>query len=416
MGRILDVVVPPRLGRSFRWLVASSWTSNLGDGIALAAGPLLVASQTREPFLVALAALLQRLPWLLLGLWAGAVADRLDRRMLVVVADLMRAVVVGVLCLAIVAGWVDVTVVLVAMFLYGVAEVFADTASGTLLPMLVDRADLGVGNARLQAGFLTTNQLVGPPVGAFLFAVGAIWPFAVQVVCVVLGAVLVARIATPKGGVRDLEGTHVRRDIVDGLRWIAAHPPVRTLALVILAFNITWGAAWSVLVLWSQDRLGMGEVGFGLLTTAGAVGGLVSTSFYDVLERRVPLATIMRGCLVLEVLTHLALALTTNGVLALATMVVFGAYAFVWGTVSQTVRQRAVPTQFQGRVGSVYVVGLFLGLVIGQGLGGVIASGWGVTAPFWFAFVGSALTLAVVWRQLGKIAHADAQVLGEHSD
>ena len=186
----------------------------------------------------------------------------------------------------------------------------------------------------------------------------------------VLGALLVARIATPPGAPRDLEGTHVRRDIADGLRWIRRNPPVRTLALVILAFNVTWGAAWSVLVLWSQDVLGMGPVGYGLLTTAVAVGGLISTSSYDVIERRVPLATVMRLCLLLEVLTHLALALTRTEWVAFAIMVVFGAYAFVWGTVSQTVRMRAVPMEFQGRVGSVYVVGLFLGLVIGQGLGG----------------------------------------------
>ena len=405
MGRILDVVAPPRMGAGFRWLLASSWASNLGDGIGLAAGPLLVASQTRNPVLVAMAAVLQRLPWLLFGLWAGAIADRVDRRLLVVVADLLRALVVAVLCVSIVTGRVDVTVVLVTTFLFGVAEVFADTASGTLLPMLVRREDLGVGNARLQAGFLTTNQLVGPPVGAFLFAVGTVWPFFVQVLCVALGALLVARIATLPGAPRDLEGTHVRRDVADGLRWIRRHPPVRTLALVILAFNVTWGAAWSVLVLWSQDVLGMGPVGYGLLTTAVAVGGLASTSSFDVLERRVPLATLMRLCLLLEVLTHLALALTRTGWVAFAIMVVFGAYAFVWSTVSQTVRMRAVPMEFQGRVGSVYVVGLFLGLVIGQALGGVIADRWGLTAPFWFAFVGSGITLALVWRQLASIAY-----------
>jgi predicted MFS family arabinose efflux permease len=117
----------------------------------------------------------------------------------------------------------------------------------------------------------------------------------------------------------------------------------------------------------------------------------------------------MRGCLLLEVLTHLALALTTAGWLAITIMVVFGAYAFVWGTVSSAVRQRAVPQEFQGRVGSVYVVGLFLGLVIGQGLGGVLAQAWGLTAPFWFAFVGSGITLALVWRQLAHIAHADEE-------
>lgn len=412
MTRLLDAVVPPRLGRDFRWLLASSWVSNIGDGIMLAAGPLLVASQTRDPFLVALAALLQRVPWLLFGLYAGALADRLDRRVVVVVVDLLRTLVLAALCGFIVTDHVDVTVVLVAMFLLGTAEVFADTTSSTLMPMLVARADLGVGNARVQAGFLTGNQLVGPPLGAFLFAAGMAWPFVTHAVCTLLGALLVARIATPRGGVRDTADHRVWRDVVDGVRWLAGHAAVRTLALVMFSFNVTWAAAWSVLVLYALERLETGAVGFGLLTTATAVGGLVSTVAYDRLERRVPLATLMRVCLSLEVLTHLGLALSTTTWVAMVIMLVFGAYAFVWGTLAVAVRQRAVPTEFQGRVGSVYMVGLFGGMAIGQGLGGVIADRWGLTAPFWFAFVGSALTLALVWRQLAHIAHADEEALG----
>ena len=97
MSRLVDAISPPRLGRSFRWMLASSWVSNIGDGISLAAGPLLVASETSDPLLVALAALLQRLPWLLFGLHAGVLADRVDRRLIVVTVDLARAaVLVGV--------------------------------------------------------------------------------------------------------------------------------------------------------------------------------------------------------------------------------------------------------------------------------------------------------------------------------
>jgi predicted MFS family arabinose efflux permease len=88
-------------------------------------------------------------------------------------------------------------------------------------------------------------------------------------------------------------------------------------------------------------------------------------------------------------------------------MVMFGAYAFVWAAVSTTVRQRATPTQLQGRVASVYMVGLFGGLIVGQALGGIIASLWGLTAPFWFAFIGAGLTLALVWGQLDHVAHAE---------
>ena len=123
MRRVVESISPARLGTSFRWLLASSWISNIGDGMALAAGPLLVASQTHDPLLVALAALLQRMPWLLFGLHAGVVADRVDRRLIVVAVDLMRAFVLVALAIMIVTDVVNVGVVLVAMFVLGTAEI-----------------------------------------------------------------------------------------------------------------------------------------------------------------------------------------------------------------------------------------------------------------------------------------------------
>lgn len=410
MGRLIDTVVPTRLGTRFRWLMASSWTSNLGDGIALAAGPLLVASETRSPLLVSLAVLLQQLPWLLFGLHAGAITDRVDRVRLVIVADLLRAVVLVVLGATILTGVVSIAVVLAALFLIGTAEVFVDTAAGTLMPMVVEKRDYGIAQARLQTGFITLNQLAGAPLGAALFAAGRALPFGVQVLTVLLAAVLVTRISLPPGPVRDVAGTHVRRDIAEGVRWLVAHPAVRTLTLVIVTFNITWGAGWSVLVLYSLEVLDMGPVGYGLLTTAAAVGGLMSTVGFGWLERRVPLATLMRACLLLEVFMHLGLALNREAWVALLILFGFGMYAFVWGALSAAVRQRAVPTEFQGRVGSVYGVGVYGGIVVGSALGGVIAEHAGLTAPFWFAFVGSGITLALVWRQLAHIAHADEEI------
>jgi MFS family permease len=125
--KLVDAIAPPRLGRPFRWLLGSSWVSNLGDGVSLAAGPLLVASETRDPFLVALAVVLQRVPWVLFGLFAGVVADRLDRRRIIVVVHLARAVVLAGLSASIAADRVGIWVVLVAMFALGTLETFADT-------------------------------------------------------------------------------------------------------------------------------------------------------------------------------------------------------------------------------------------------------------------------------------------------
>jgi len=407
MRGITESIAPARLGRPFRRLLASSWLSNLGDGIGLAAGPLLVASQTKDPLLVALAALLQRAPWLLFGLHAGVIADRLDRRLVVATVDLLRTAVLGALALTIVTDTVNVTVVLAAMFVLGTAETFADTTTTTLLPMLIAPEDLGVGNSRIMIGFITANQLAGPPIGAALFATGMVIPFAAQAICVGLGAVLILRIGATKPPPRDTR-LRMRSEILDGMRWLWRHPPVRTLTITIVAFNVTFGAAWSVLVLYASQRLGLGDGGFGLLATASAIGGVAGSWCYGAIERHVSLADLMRVGLVIETLTHLSLALTRTPAVAMAVFVVFGAHAAVWGTTSTSIRQRAVPTEFQGRVSSVYMIGVQGGLVVGAAVGGVIARIWDVTAPFWFAFVGSAVILALIWRALTNIAHADA--------
>ena len=178
------------------------------------------------------------------------------------------------------------------------------------------------------------------------------------------------------------------------------------LVIIILTFNVTWAAPWSILVLYATEHLGMGPVGYGLLTTASAAGGLLAVLSFGWLERHVSFAALMRICLTLEVLMHLAFALTTSGPAALAIMFVFGAYAFVWGTISTTVRQRLVPHGLQGRIGSVNMVGVFAGMVIGQAVGGLLAQLWGLTAPWWFAFAGAALTLLLVWRPISHIAAA----------
>ena len=402
---MIEAVAPARLGRSFRWLLSATLVNNIGDGVVIAAGPLLVASLTRDPFLVSLALFMEYLPFLLFGVIGGVAADRFDRRRMVVLANLGRAIVLAALVATIVTQAVNIAFVLLILFILGTAEVFADSASSTLLPGLVSRQDLGVANARIQGAMLLTNQLLLPPVGAFLFAVNESLPFATNAAGFALGAVLISRVVTDARRERTVAPS-LRGEMLEGFRWLLGHPPMRTLALTILAFNVTFGAAWSVLVLYAGDRLGMDEVGFGLLTTAIAVGGVIGTVSYGRLERRFSLADIMRVGLVIETFTHLVFALTTSSAVALATLVVFGIHAFIWGTTSTVVRQRAVPDEVLGRVSGVYRVAIVGGMVIGTPLGGLLASIYGITAPFWFGFVGSALLVVILWRQFDHIVHA----------
>jgi MFS family permease len=407
-ARLIETVAPARLGRSFRFLLAASTVTNAGDGVVIAAGPLLVASLTSEPFLVSLALLAETSPTLLFGLFGGVAADRFDRRRMVIVANLVRVGLFSVLVAAILTNTASIALVLAVLFALGTAEVMADSASSTLLPSIVERADLGIANARSSASMLLTNQLLFPPVGAFLFALERSLPFATNAVCVLAGAILIARVVTPVREARPARSS-VIAELGEGLRWLMSHPPMRTLTLTILTFNVTYGAAWSVLVLYATQQLGMSEVGFGLITSAIAAGGVIGTVSYGWLERRFHLGDIMRVGLVIETVTHLVLALTTSAAVALGMLVIFGAHAFVWGTTSTVVRQRSVPDEVLGRVGGVYRVAIQGGIVIGTPIGGIIAGVFGITAPFWFAFAGSALLVAILWRQFKLIAH-DAEV------
>ena len=407
-SRIADAVAPSRLGGGFRWLLGSSWLTNLADGIALAAGPLLVASQTTSPFVVAMALLLQRLPWLLFGLYAGVVADRLDRRRLIVAVNLLRGAVVAVLTATIVTDAVNVPVVLATMFILGAAEVFADTTAQTLLPMTVPDDGLGVGNARLLFGNLTINQLAGPPIGAALFGIGMVVPFVTQAVVLTLGAMLAWRIVFSVEHAPDPTGS-VTGEMIDGLRWTWNHDAIRILTLTIVLFNVTFGAAWAVLVLYATDHLGLDEFGFGLLTAMVAAGGVLGTMAYERVERRLGAGGILRVGLIVETVTHLLLAVTREPIVAFVTLFVFGVHAGMWGTTVNTIRQRYVPIALQGRVGSAYLLALHGGIVIGTPIGGVLADRFGLTAPYWFGFVGSLLLVLWIWPRLSVLTDAQRQ-------
>ena len=132
------------------------------------------------------------LPALIFGVIGGVAADRFHRQRQVIVANLLRTLVLLVLAATIVSGTVSIAFVLAAIFALGTAETFADGASSTMLPSLVRREDLGVANARTQSAFLFLNQLLGPPIGAFLFVIGMALPFAANAAAFALGAVLIS--------------------------------------------------------------------------------------------------------------------------------------------------------------------------------------------------------------------------------
>ncbi len=401
-------LLPPALRGDFRFLWASAASSNIGDGVLLAAGPLLIASITDSPLAVGLAVFAQQLPWLLFSVLSGAVVDRIDRRRLLVVVDATRTAVIAVLAVAVLVGYDPLWFFYTVLFLLGTGETLADNAFGALIATTVPRHALGEANSRLFPTFALANQLVGPPIGAFLF-VASVWA-PVRAGCGRGAAGDRARLPdgpppsaghTPSSRATRRQG--VVHDVHEGLVWLWRHDGVRTLALTILLMNITFFGAFATWVLYTRDRLGLNETQFGLILAVSALGGFVGPVVYSVLHHRVGAAWLLRIGLVIETGTHLALALTRSPWVAAAVMLLFGVHGIVWGIVSTTVRQQATPAPLLGRVNSVYLLASVGGAAIGALLGSLVAEGFGLTAPFWAAFVLMIVVTAAAWRPIGHV-------------
>jgi len=402
------------LNPSFVRLWSSVGTSNLADGMSVAAAPLLAASLTRDPTLVAGLTVAQRLPWFLFSVLTGVLADRMDRRRALAVANTLRAGSLGALGLALSLGWSSLWLLYAAFFLMGVAETLFDNASFAIVPNVVKRDELGKANSRLYTTTVLSNEFVGPPLGSFLFAALVAAPFLLGSGLYAASAVLALMIhRRPSSEAASAKPpTSLWQDVKVGFAWFWRHPVLRTLSLWAGVSNLVSGAVYGILVLFAQERLGLTDVGYGLLLAVGSLGGLVGGVSAGWLTRKLEPGTLM-------LLTNLLVAGSYAGVglsrSAVVVGVLFTFISFVFlvqNVMVVSLRQTLIPDALLGRVTSAYRMVVLTGLPLGALLGGLAAQRFGLASPFLLG--GSALavvallTLPVVNNR--RVREAQAQV------
>ena len=302
------------------------------------------------------------------------------------------------------AVWADVAtlpVLYTAFFLFGTGETLADSASVALLPSIVPAEHLASANARLLGTYLVGNQLLAPPVGAWLFVVAAALPFAFDAASFLAAALLIAPLLRrhgpePRGWEQPRS---LRTEITEGLGWLWHHRTLRLLAVCVGVMNLAGAGSFAIWVLWARQRLGLEGTGFGALVTAYAAGGLLGTLLAGRLDASLGPAILLRAGLCIEAACQLVLALARTPWIAGATLILFGAHAMVWGVVTVSVRQRLVPEPLRGRVNGVYFLFGLGGAALGTLLGGGLASTLGITAPFLLASGAVAVLTVVAWRR-----------------
>jgi MFS family permease len=259
------------------WL--SGFLADFGDGVRLAAFPLLAAQLTRSPAAVAAVTAVRGLPWLLLGGGLGVVVDRTDRRRLMVAVDVARAAVIVALAAAILAHGAGLWLIYLTAFVTGAGSALRDTAAVTCVPRLVQPDRLDQANARLIAGQIVGNELAGPAAGGALFGLAAVLPFAVN--AGTLGIAVLLLLTLPGVfGAPQRERAPKRpspwHDFTEGLRWLWRDRDMRDVTLVAGLISALDAAWFAVLVLYVVRDLRQQPGAYGLLLAIGALGGVVT--------------------------------------------------------------------------------------------------------------------------------------------
>ena len=357
------------------------------------------------------AAFAQGLPWLLFSLPGGALVDRLDRRRVMWVSDALRCATIGLLGVAVLLDLANILVLYAAFFVLGTATVPFAAASTSILPSVVAKGRLAGANGRLFAAQVIAGQMAGPPLGGLLFAFSASLPFLLDAGSFAAAAALVLAMGGSfrAGRPEQAPPTTLRTEIAEGLAWLWGHRLLRTLAMSLGVMNLTSAATFAVLVLFAGERLGLGPVGYGTLLSSLAVGGALGGLFAERVVGRLGPGTAMRAGLLIEASTSAVIAVSHDARLVGTMLALFGFHAIVWNVVTISLRQELIPDGLLGRVNGSYRLLGMGGTAAGALLGGVLAKGFGLAAPFWFAAASVAVLTVVAWRILGNATVAAAR-------
>ncbi|PRX47899.1 putative MFS family arabinose efflux permease [Prauserella shujinwangii] len=379
------------------WLLSSSTLSNLGDGIGKVAFPLLAAQVTRDPVLIAGLSAAQFLPWLLFALVAGALLDRIDRRTAILVANLVRAAVVGGLGVLVLFGTPNIWLIYAAALLIGAAETMADSAANVLIPSVVPREGLAGANSKLQATEIVGQTFLGGPVGSLTFAVFAAFPFLLNSAAFALSAALLVGLAGSYRPRRDEQRqTTLRTELADGLRFLRRSSLLPRLVVIAGLVGLTSELAQAQLVLYALEDLGLDPAAFGVFAFVGGIGGLAGAATASRLLRRLRKYAVLTGGLAVAGLAFAVMGLVRQPVLAAVAFGVFAAAVVTINVILATARHTLVPGELLGRVLGVWRTVVWGAIPVGALLGGVLTDVLGSPSATFVVSGAAQVLLAVV--------------------
>ncbi len=380
-----------RLGASYYKLFTGTVVSNLGDGMGQIAYPWLASAITRNPILIALVAVAQRLPWLVFTLPAGVITDRVDRRKAMLSMDVLRGLMTLVVAFAVLGsqdvlpgpgevGTVTGTrtglllLVLVATLLLGMAEVLRDNSNQTILPNIVQPHQLEKANGRLWSIEAVTNTFAGPPLGSVLLLVAFSLPFFVDAGTFFVAAAMVFLVPGTFRARRDETRPKqtFREELSEGVRWLMGHPLLRPMAIILGIMNAAAMIHGATFVLFAQEVMNVGPFLFAAIGFGGAIGALLGGNLAPTISKRLGSGTALAVSIGGMTVVPLLIGLIAWWPVVLVLFGIESLFVLLWNVITVSLRQTIIPEDLLGRVNSVYRFFAWGMIPFGAAAGGVL--------------------------------------------
>jgi len=376
---------------NFNFLISASAFSNLADGIAGFAYPWLFSLITRDPQLISFIIVCSTLPHLIFVLFAGVIADRFNRKSILIFTRVAQIVLSGFYILVIYLNldlipksvqivepefkskFLIITISYILALIFGVLEVTRDNAAQSFLPQIVDKENLQKANGRLFGIELVSNNFLGAPIAGFLIGISLITPFVADTILLIFSSFFIFKI---KGNFKREDLTNSEQKTIpmikDGIKWLKSQTLLKRLAAYTGLANFLGAMQYPIMVLFAQEILNLNSVQYAFLAYGSALGGVLGSYYADKINNRLKESkTLLIGMFLFSIGMFLPYATKNAFLVALAfALTSFG--SIIWNVQAVSIRQSIIPDNLLGRVNSVYRL-LALGLTpIGAFVGGTI--------------------------------------------
>ena len=368
--------------RDYMLLWSGQVVSTLGSSAASIIYPLLILAITNSPSAAGLAAALRALPYLLFSLPAGALVDRWNRKHVMILCDLLRALVVLSLPLALWFDMLSLWQIYAVAFIEGSLYVFFNIAEVAALSRVVPAADLPRAAAQNEAAF-GAAQIAGPSLGTLLFqTLGRSAPFVVDTLSYLVSAAALSKIKTDFRPVPITTSRQLRAEIAEGLRWLWQHPLIRYMALLTGTLNLVYAATPLLLIVLAK-QMGASDVDIGLVFSIGGASGILGALIGGRIQRRFSFGQVIIGVVWAQALLFPLYLVAPKFYLLGVVFAMIYTLSPVYNVVQFSYRLAVIPDALQGRVNSSFRLVAFGFNPLGALLCGVLLEHMGSTPTVW---------------------------------